>query len=409
MELWGGVECAFVHTDRCTVDQLVLTGHDSRPADLQLLADLGLDAVRYPLLRDRIWPSDAAAPDWSWPDERLGTLKRLGIRPVVTLLHHGTRHGQSDLRSEQFADELARFAGRAAARYPWLSEWTPVNEPLTSARFSCLYGHWYPHQQDDNAFLLAIAAQVRATILCMQRIRMVNPAARLIHCEDLGYTHSTDELRYQAEYENERRWLGLDLLCGRVSPGHPFHDPFLAAGFSERELDWFIANASPPDLQGCNHYPTSERYLSGEVSEFPAWSHGGNGTDAYADVHLQLAPGIRPRGVRRLLQDAWERYGIPLALTEVHLHAAQDAQIRWFEEAWHTALELDRNGVPVQAVCSWALFGSYDWNTLLTDLNGHYEPGAFDVSSGLPVATPLARHLRQLDQRRARHSQVLRS
>ena len=42
------------------------------------------------------------------------------------------------------------------------------------------------------------------------------PAARLLQTEDLGKTFATAPLAYQADHENERRWLSLDLLDGRV-------------------------------------------------------------------------------------------------------------------------------------------------------------------------------------------------
>ena len=55
----------------------------------------------------------------------------------------------------------------------------------------------------------------------MQAIRRVNPAAQLVQTEDMGKTFSTPRLQYQADFENERRWLSFDLLCGRVGPDHP--------------------------------------------------------------------------------------------------------------------------------------------------------------------------------------------
>ena len=51
-----------------------------------------------------------------------------------------------------FAEGLAAFARAVAERYPWVEDFTPVNEPLTTARFSGLYGHWYPHGRDDLTF-----------------------------------------------------------------------------------------------------------------------------------------------------------------------------------------------------------------------------------------------------------------
>ena len=56
----------------------------------------------------------------------------------------------------------------------------PVNEPLTTARFSGLYGHWYPHGRDDITFVRTFLTQCRAVALSMQTIRRVNPAAQLV-------------------------------------------------------------------------------------------------------------------------------------------------------------------------------------------------------------------------------------
>ena len=60
------------------------------------------------------------------------------------LVHHGSGPAGTDLLDEGFAEGLARFARAVAERFPWVEDWTPVNEPLTTARFSALYGHWYP-------------------------------------------------------------------------------------------------------------------------------------------------------------------------------------------------------------------------------------------------------------------------
>ncbi len=395
-KLWGGIECSHVHLWDRTVDQLDLTGHGDRPGDLDLVAGLGLNVLRYPLLRDRIAPGLIADADWSWPDERLRLLGHHGIRPVVTLQHHGTRHLDTDLRDDRFASDLADYAGAVARRYPWLRDYTPVNEPLTTARFSCLYGHWFPHVQSQHSFLRAVVVQVKATILCMQRVREVNREARLIYTGELGWTQSTPALRYQADFENERRWLALDLLCGRVLPGHPFYDQLLAAGLSEADLGWLEENHCPPDVLGCDYYPTSERVLDERLQLYPQWSHGGNDFEAYADVHAALAEDFRPLGLEQTLLIAWERYGLKLAITEVHLNGPAHARVAWLEHALGVARNLGARGVPIEAVCAWALFGTQDWDSLLTEDNGFYEPGAFDVRGGQPVPTALADTIRRM-------------
>jgi hypothetical protein len=73
-----------------------------------------------------------------------------------------------------FASGLAQHAAATARRYPWIADWIPVNEPCTTARFSCLYGHWYPHLRDERSFWLALLNQIDATRLAMREIRRVN-------------------------------------------------------------------------------------------------------------------------------------------------------------------------------------------------------------------------------------------
>ena len=51
----------------------------------------------------------------------------------------------------------------------------------------------------------------------MRAIRVVNPTSLLVQTDHLGFTNAAPALQYQADFENERRWLGIELLCGRVN------------------------------------------------------------------------------------------------------------------------------------------------------------------------------------------------
>ncbi|HLM56034.1 MAG TPA: family 1 glycosylhydrolase, partial [Pyrinomonadaceae bacterium] len=212
-ELWAGVECTVNRVGDAYHDQLERTGHARRLEDLELIAALGVSVVRYPVLWERTAPGDLREADWSWPDERLSRLRELGLRPVVGLLHHGSGPRHTSLVDPEMPAKLAAYARATAERYPWVEDWTPVNEPLTTARFSGLYGHWYPHGHDALTFARALLNQLRGVALSMRAVREVNPAARLVQTEDLGKTYSTARLRYQADFENERRWLTFDLLA----------------------------------------------------------------------------------------------------------------------------------------------------------------------------------------------------
>lgn len=385
---WAGVECTVNRVGDRYYDQSVRTGHHDRMADLDLIAALGFTRLRYPVLWERVAPRALADADWSWTDARLSRLRELNLPPIATLVHHGSGPRSTSLVDPAFPDHLARYARAVAERYPWLDAYTVINEPLTTARFSGLYGHWYPHRKNERTFLRCLLNECKATVLGMRAIRTVNPAARLIQTEDLGTTHSTPRLAYQAKYENARRWLGMDLLCGRVDRRHALWQHIMAAGIDESEVLWFRDNPQPPDVMGFNYYITSERYLDEDLARWPAWSHGGNRRHRYADVHSVLAG--RQAGVQRLLTEAYERFGIPLAITEEHLGSTREEQLRWLVEIYDGVVAARDAGVPVLAMTAWSVFGAYDWHCLLTRCENLYEPGLFDVRSPAPRPTALA-------------------
>ena len=400
LELWGGVECTLNRVGDTHFDQLEWSGHGRRIEDLDLFAGLGLSALRYPVLWERTAPEGVAQADWSWADARLGRLRQLGIEPIVGLLHHGSGPASTHFLDPLFPERLAEYAGAVARRYPWVSAYTPVNEPMTTARFSGIYGHWHPHGSDALTWARILLAQCRAIVLAMRAIREVNPQAKLVQTEDVGKTYSTPHMAYQAEFENERRWLSFDLLCGRVDDGHPMAHYLRWLGVADHEWRVFLDELCPPDTLGCDHYVTSERFLDERLEHYPPPVWGSNQRDRYADVEAVRVCAEPSEGPAALLREAWGRYGLPLALTEAHLASTCDEQMRWFQENWDAALTLRREGADVRAVTSWALLGSYEWNSLVTRVEGYYEAGAFEVSgSGPPRPTQLAVMLRDLAAR----------
>lgn len=393
-ELWGGHECTVNRVGDRWRDQTRLSGHHDRPQDLDRFADLGLKALRYPVLWERTELEEGRL-DWSWSDDRLDRMRALGLRPIVGLTHHGSGPAWTDLLDPGFAEGLARFAGEAARRYPWVRDWTPVNEPLTTARFSALYGHWYPHARDEGVFWVALLNQLDAVRLSMRAIREINPQARLIQTEDFGHTWSTAPCAEQAEYENDRRLMTWDLLSGRVLPGHPLWLRLERFGLGRR-LDAIAEEPCPPDVLGLNHYITSDRFLDHRLDRYPTHTHGGNGQIAYADVEAVRVLADHPSGWERSIDTLWRRYRTPIAITECHLGCSPPQQRRWLAACWNAALQAVKAGADIEAVTVWALLGSHDWDSLLTRWAGAYEAGVFDISSGVPAETPLAALVRDL-------------
>ncbi|MDB5840685.1 MAG: family oxidoreductase [Herminiimonas sp.] len=380
LDVWGGMECTVARIGDLYRNQIAETGHFDRTDDLAAVAALGIRRLRFPIVWETISPDHPDQTDWRWHDSRLEILRQLGVDPIAGLLHHGSGPRYTSLVDPAFPELLARHAERVAARYPWIDMYTPVNEPLTTARFSGLYGHWYPHGRDARIFLQALLNQCRATVLSMHAIRAINPHAKLVQTEDLGKVFSTPLLQYQADYENERRWLTFDLLCGRVDRTHPWFEHFLDAGIDAPALAFFSEHPCPPDIMGINHYLTSERFLDDRPHHYPQHHQAGNGIHQYADaeaVRIDLPHG--ETGPYARLKEAWERYRLPIAVTEAHHGCTRDEQLRWLMEVWNAANKLKAEGADIRAVTVWSLLGAVDWNTLLVEQNDFYESGVFDA------------------------------
>lgn len=408
VKIWGGIECTINRVGNQYFDQSEYSGHYSRGTmDIDLVGSLGIKMLRYPVLWEKHAPVQDCIIDWSFVEKNLDRMRELDITPIAGLVHHGSGPDYVRFFNGSFEEGLADYAKKVATQFPWLEYYTPVNEPLTTARFCGLYGHWYPHEKTDYGFYKILLSECKATVMAMKAIREVNPEAKLIQTEDLGKCYSTPLLAYQAEMENHRRWLSYDLLCGKVNRDHYMWSWLMKAGIDENEVLYFIENNCVPHIAGFNYYITSERYLDEDMSKYPDQYHGGNYQHRYADIETVLVPMKEENGPALLLKEAWQHLGLPLAITECHLHSTREDQMRWFHTMWQTVNEVKDEGVDIRAITAWALFGLYGWNCLVTKPCGDYEPGVFNLSSGCPRPTALARVLQELTEHKVYYHPVL--
>lgn len=397
LELWGGLECTINRVGDQFRDQLETAGHYYRENDIDEIAALGIRTIRYPILWEKHQPSlEKGEPDWSWIEKQLLKLKEKNIVPIAGLVHHGSGPVYTNLTDPLFPEKLAAYAAQVAAKFPWLAYYTPVNEPLTTARFSGLYGVWYPHATDAYSFNCMLLNEVKATVLAMEAIRKVNPDAKLVQTEDITRVQSTARLKYQADFENNRRWLTFDLLFGRVNKNHPLWNYFISTGIKKEQLIFFLEHKCPPDIIGCNYYVTSERFLDHNNLHYPNRRAGTNGRHVYTDVESVRVH--KMLGLKTLVKEVWKRYRTAIAITEVHLHCTREEQMRWLMEAWQSCLDLKNEGVDIKALTVWAMLGSFDWNSLLTVQNNVYESGVFDIRDNRLRQTALAKIISGLNK-----------
>src|SRR3954453_4523685 len=199
IEIWGGVECTINRVGDDYFDQLEFSGHYNRGIyDINLIATLGIKMLRYPIL----WERSTQNPEqhWLFVKKSLNQLYKHGITPIAGLVHHGSGPRHVNFFDGSFENGLAAYAGAVATKFPWLEYYTPVNEPLTTARFCGLYGHWYPHGKDDYTFYKILLSECKATVMAMEAVRSINPNAKLIQTETLQNAYTTPFLSYQPHF-----------------------------------------------------------------------------------------------------------------------------------------------------------------------------------------------------------------
>ena len=382
LEIWASPEPTVARVDAATLrDQLALTGHAARDGDVALLATLGVDASRTPVLWERCAAVEPTSIELGWAERRLGLLRDAGIEPIVTLLHHGSGPLYTDLLDPAFPALFADYAEAVARAFPWVKRWTPINEPLTTARFSTLYGVWYPNLRDDRAFGRALVHQTLAILEAFDRIRAHVAGAELVMTEDLQRFSAGDPAtRDYAAFLRERMYLSVELLAGRVDVAHPLYG-FLVerCGVQRNELVEIRARAIAPHLVAFNHYPHSERYLFTAPDE------------TLGDVPAVYVEGEAPPRAGPLLRAAADRLQLPLALGEVHVHAPAGERVRWLAQHVEDVQALRAAAIDVRAVGVWAAFGMTDWHSLLRNDAEVIEDGiyTFAGAGGIPQRTAL--------------------
>src|SRR5688500_4036810 len=211
-----GIECSCpTISDHQRAAQLRDTGHYARrKTDPRPVRERGLRYLRYGPPIYRVWKGRGEY-DWSWLDPVMNEMRRLGIIPIIDLVHFGLPDWLGNFQNHEWPDYFADYARQFAERYPWVRYYTPVNEIYVTAIFSAAFGWWNERMMSDAAFINNVKNCVRASMLGMRAILELRPDAIFVFSESTEYVHpGAPQLVAQAHFMNERRFLALDLLFG---------------------------------------------------------------------------------------------------------------------------------------------------------------------------------------------------
>lgn len=352
--LWAtGIEDTFItapwpKTGR-TLDEYELTGHYDRwHADIGLMREIGVRAARYGIPWHRIQPRRDAW-EWDFVDRAVDRLLELGVEPIIDLVHYGLPPWIEDAYlNRDFSALMADYAARVGERLRGrVHAYTPLNEPRITAWYCGRLGWWPPHGRGWRGFVAVMLGACRGIVQSVHALRGVDPDILVAHVDatDL-FVSEIPDFEADARHRQEIVFLALDLVSGRVRPGHSLWAWLHKHGATEAALAWFIDRAIDLPLVGINLYPmftykVARRTRAGGLR----WAM------TYADADI----------VDKLGELYWRRYRAPVFISETASVGPVARRAAWLADSVAAAKRLRERGVPLVGYTWWPLFALVTW------------------------------------------------
>jgi beta-glucosidase/6-phospho-beta-glucosidase/beta-galactosidase len=370
-----GIECSNPTIDhgRTRRDMLEECGHYARwREDLALTFDLGLRVLRYGLPIHKTFLGRDKY-DWEFADLVMGEMRRLGITPILDLLHFGLPGWIGNFQNPELPVLFAGYCDAVAERYPWVRYYTPVNEIYVTAKSSAKDGVWNEQLKSDRGFVTAMKHCVAASILGTHAIAKRRPDCVIVQSESAEYFHEAKASRSrEVTMTNKQRFISLDLLYAHPPDADVCH--YLADnGLTREEYDWFMVGEPPGyQIMGNDYYGRNEHIIKPDGSMCPA-----------EDV----------MGWYQITKQYWQRYKKPVMHTETNVFDAE-AAASWLWKQWINVLQMRDDGVPVLGFTWYSLTDQIDWEIALAKKNGTVNPcGLYDLNR---KPRPVAEEYRKL-------------
>jgi beta-glucosidase len=352
--IWAaGIEDTFVPQVRGShrsLDEYELMGHYVHwREDIDLARELGLKALRWGVPWYKVEP-EMGKFDWSWTDQVLPYMvEEAGVTPILDLMHYGCPFWlKREFANSDYPKRVAEFTAEFVNRYKHLVKWyTPLNEPIINALMCGMRGLWPPYLKGDAGYIRVMLQLARGIIQTVNTIKSLDPDAIMFHVEATGMTRTArKDLEPLAREEKDRGHICYDLISGRIREEHSLFSWLVRNGASPDALDEITDQAIELDVLGLNFYPQwSTRLL-------------------YIDQKGRLAfKETEPEGTgfKELLTDHYERYKVPIMITETSAVGSDEIREQWLESSTGMIKELRASGVPVIGYTWFPLFTMIDW------------------------------------------------
>ncbi len=332
--------------------------------DIKLMKEMNHDIYRMSIEWSRIEPEEG-----KWSQEGINhyqmeikSLLEAGIKPLITL-HHFSH--------PQWFEELGQWTNKASAEYLLrftkkvvssighdVNEYCTINEPNVFVMDTFMDGKYPPGKKDDIvSYFKASRNLIIAHLKAYEAIHHIR--------EDMGYKDTLVGIAIHLAYFEVYKPKLLTKLSKNLMD-YSFHQLFLN-GMIHGQLKFPIGFTYPIgkgvfcDFLGVNYY---SRHLI-HSSYNPAMLFGEVKVEnGLADEKINdLGWEIYPEGLYRVTKKVYDKYKLPIYITENGIPDAKDSKRAKF--IYDHMIQIKRlidSGVDVRRYYHWSLLDNLEWN-----------------------------------------------
>ena len=319
------------------------------PEDVELMSDMGVEVYRFSIAWSRVIPSGGREDPINekglqFYSDLVDRLLARGIRPVATLYHWDVPQGLYDrygamLNTAEFRADFEHYARLCFSHLgDRVKTWVTFNEPYISSIFAHLNGTLAPgHCREAGTDTKSEPWRVGHTII------LAHAAAVKIYASEFqkaqggeisvvlnGHFYEPWDASSQADRDAaERRmvfyigWFGDPIFRGQDYPAEMRE--YLGSRLPKfREADRTLLSETAPlnAFYGMNHYSTKYARQLSDAPPDDDWT-GNIEESSFNSEGKEIGPSsgvawlrIAPDGFRKLLNWVWNRYRLPIIITE---------------------------------------------------------------------------------------------
>lgn len=354
--------------------------------DLNLMADLGLQAYRFSVAWPRIQPEGNGQPNRKGLDfyrRLVDGLRERSIEPMLTLYHWDLPQALEDGGGWTSRETSERFAEYAGIVYGALSDsvryWITLNEPWVASWMGHGYGVHAPGHMDPAKALSAAHHLLLGHGLALERMRSMGGDTQIGVTLNLHPAHPSRDR--DADREAARR---VDGQANRL-----YLDPLFRGEYPEDLLSFYRDRgtelpdiqdgdlrkiSAPLDFLGVNYYfrHTVRDAPDEAPSRIPFSDLGVRPIVPHAAEKTAMGWPVEPEGLTEMLVRIKEEYAdLPVYVTEngraVHDYTDPEGNVKdeervsYLDSHFRAAHEAMERGVDLRGYMVWSLLDNFEW------------------------------------------------